>query len=433
MVPMAKEDPNPSEACDRSVHDAQSDRRLIDEYAPDTIPGGGVVEESEVFPAKPVVVVNDVAAGSRQLAALQYDVKIADIRILVPLQVVAATFLMWWYYKRRKRDAWVKDQKYMVGFCNTTRDNSDDETINNSNREKNVVVGTSKHIVSNATIFSNHIDEIRSKQQEKLLIENRRRTQQQLHSQQHIRRRILQSDLDHRAANDAYTRRMNVIAQESLLLQTHHNIEQQSRQVNELVEMERRILLQEQDVEYQQSLQNDEHRARQLALKNEMELKRAKALEKARQRLAVAGIAHHSIEITDIHEDTDLDIVVRLLLPSGQKINGTFSMEHSMGLVYDLALLSLDKCKLLWSPDEEDGDNYVDAKEAIDASLSGDASSADDNIYNEIQREWRQLFYSFSIASSYPKRTYDNLSMTLENCGFRQQSSIALIVVVESN
>ncbi|KAL7441246.1 hypothetical protein ACHAXH_009145 [Discostella pseudostelligera] len=426
---MAEEDPNPSEACDRSVHGAQSDRRMIDEYAPDAFLDGGMVEESEDLPAKPVV--ND-DAGGRQLASLQYDVKIADIRILVSLLVVVVTFLMRWYFKRRKSDAWVKDQKYMVGFCPTTRDNSDDENINNSNRQKNVVVSTSKHIVSNATICSNRIDEIRNKQQEKILIENRR-TQQQLHSQQHIRRRKLQSDLDHRAANDAYTRRMNVIAQESLLLQTHHNIGQQSRQVNELVEMERSILLQEQDVEYQQSLENDEHRARQHALKNEIESRRVKALYEARQRLAVAGIAHHSIEITDNHEETDLDIAVRLLLPSGQKIDGKFASEHSIGLVYDFALLALDECKLLWSPDEEDGNNNDDANAAIDAPISGDASSTDDNIYNEIKREWRQLFYPFSIASSYPKRTYDNLSMTLENCGFHQQGSIAWIVVVESN
>lgn len=403
--------------------------------SPQTFPAGGVaVEEPQDLPA-------EARQGLWQLlTSLLHDVISASIRVPVSLLVLVATCLMRWNYTRRKRWALIKDQKYMVGFCSIASDEKSNYNHKSSNLTDNVVVASSSKHNSprGATIRSIHLSEIRDKQQTKLVMANER-TQRQIDSQQHIRKQILHTNLNHSAANDAHRRRMNIILQEALLLQPHYDtVEQQYRQevhYDELEEeIDRRRLIQEQDMEYQQSLQNDQHRARQLASMNDREVRRSKALGEARQRLTVAGVIPHS-------NCKGFDITVRLLLPSGQKIDGSFQMKHSMGLVYDLALLALDMSKILWNPADNDDDGLGtsrnqhsnDGAEDIDTTFLRDALPANNNSYNEIQTEWRHLFYPFAIASTYPKQTYDNLSSTLENCcGFHNHGgSIALVVMVE--
>jgi hypothetical protein len=404
-----------------------------------------VVEEPKDLPTK-----LGTDADARQirqwqlLASLQYDVISADIRVPVSLLVLVATFLIQRYYMQRKMYALVKDQQFMIGFGSTAAaaaaarvENSIE--YNNSNQSENdVTTSCTKQNAMNVSIKAIHLSEIRDRQQREFAMGSKL-SQRQMHSQQHTRKRILHSSLNNDVADDAYRRRMNIIAQEAFLLQAHdnNNIEQSH---DELEEDDRRMLLHEQDMEYQQSLQNDQHRARLLALKNDRDTRRLRALDEARQRLVVARIIPHDIDGTVVDQhDSDHDIKLRLLLPSGQKIDGSFSMKHSMGLVYDLALWALDKNNLLWSTDKEEAikNNHSSNDDAddIDASVMlGDMSPIDDNIYNETQKEWRLLFFPFSIASNYPKISYDDLNSTLENYGFRNQGggAMALVVVVDS-
>ena len=394
------------------------------------------VEESKDLPTKLGTDDGDRQIRQRQLlASLQYD-----NRVPVSLLVLVATFLIRRYYMQRKMHALVKDQQFMIGFGSTAAaarvENSIDNNSNQSENDANT--RCTKQNAMNATMKSIHLSEIRDRQQRELAMGNKL-TQRQMHSQQHTRKRILHSSLNNDVADDAYRRRMNIIAQEAFLLQAHdnNNIEQSH---DELEEDDRRMLLHEQDMEYQQSLQNDQHRARLLALKNDRDTRRLRALDEARQRLVVARIIPHDIDGTVVDQhDSDHDIKLRLLLPSGQKIDGSFSMKHSMGLVYDLALWALDKNNLLWSTDKEEAikNNHSSNDDAddIDASVMlGDMSPIDDNIYNETQKEWRLLFFPFSIASNYPKISYDDLNSTLENYGFRNQGggAMALVVVVDS-
>ena len=280
-----------------------------------------MVEEPKDLPTKFGTDVDDRQIRQWQLlASLQYDVISANIRVPVSLLVLVATFLIRQYYMQRKMHALVKDQQFMIGFGSTAAAARVENSIdNNSNQSENdATTSCTKQNAMNATIKSIHLSQIRDRQQRELAMGNKL-TQRQMHSQQHTRKRILHSSLNNDVADDAYRRRMNIIAQEALLLQAHDhvNIEQSH---DELEEDDRRMLLHEQDMEYQQSLQNDQHRARLFAVKNDRDIRRLRALDEARQRLVVAGIIPHHSDgtVADLHH-TDRDIKLRLLLPSGQK------------------------------------------------------------------------------------------------------------------
>ena len=57
--------------------------------------------------------------------------------------------------------------------------------------------------------------------------------------------------------------------------------------------------------------------------------------------------------------------------------------------------------------------------------------SSEKHIYCSIQKEWKNLFYSFSITSTFPQRTFDDLSITLDACGLSK--CVALMVVVDES
>ena len=254
-----------------------------------------VVEEPKDLPTK-----LGTDADARQirqwqlLASLQYD-----NRVPVSLLVLVATFLIRRYYMQRKMHALVKDQQFMIGFGSTAAAARVENSIdNNSNQSENdVTTSCTKQNAMNVSIKAIHLSEIRDRQQREFAMGSKL-SQRQMHSQQHTRKRILHSSLNNDVADDAYRRRMNIIAQEAFLLQAHdnNNIEQSH---DELEEDDRRMLLHEQDMEYQQSLQNDQHRARLFAVKNDRDIRRLRALDEARQH-------------------TDRDVKLGLLLPSGQ-------------------------------------------------------------------------------------------------------------------
>jgi hypothetical protein len=243
---------------------------------------------------------------------------------------------------------------------------------------------------------------------------------------------MLHSSLDNLAADDAYKRRMNVIVEEQKLIRSRADQEREQQPFNYLDEMERIALLQQQDLEYQESLQIDQRRSSQLALIREISLRRDKALEEARERLAAAGVqsgtATQNKHVTGGNGDTSVT-KVRLLLPSGQRIDGTFAGQHVVGLVYDLALLALDSNHGLWLQESGQGNSIRDVDSA-DRDVC-QSKSSEENIYFNIQREWKKLFYSFSITSTFPRRTFDDLSITLDDCGLSK--CVTLMVVVDES
>lgn len=292
---------------------------------------------------------------------------------------------------------------------------------------------------------SDHLSMIRAKQQEQQE-RNAKSSQQQRHQQQKKRKKILHNSLNHDVADEAHERRRHIIAQEeSLLVQRELQRErrqgQEQQPLNELEEMERMTILQQQNIEYQESLLRDQERARQLALENEKRSRRETAIEQAKQRLDTAGVQNSSgitqEENTKGAVGNENKIRLRLLLPSGQRVEGKFASHHEMGLVYDLALIILDEEQLLWSQDGSDGDWGHDVEDSshehIDSTGDpfGDSVSSDVNDYNANHNEWKQIFYSFSLVSTFPQRTFDNLSLTLEDCGLSH--SAMLMVVVESD
>ncbi|KAL3795623.1 hypothetical protein ACHAW5_002819 [Stephanodiscus triporus] len=302
------------------------------------------------------------------------------------------------------------------------RDDSDQQ-MDESNNHPNLDA-------SNSHPESDHISEIRAKQQENL---DTRIKSNHLHllREKNEKKLMFYSSLDHLAADDAYQRRMNVIAEEQKLLRSHADIEQEQQPFNDLEEMERIALVQQQDAEYQESFQIDRDRSTQLALIGEIALRRENALGEAKERLAVAGVqsgvATQNKRVAGGNGDTS-EVKLRLLLPSGEKIDGTFDAHHAVGLVYDLALLMLDRNNGLWSK-ESGRDNGIRDVDAADGDIYADSS--DENIYYNIQREWKKLFYSFSIVSSFPQRTFDDLSLTLDDCGLSK--GVTLMVLVDES
>lgn len=294
---------------------------------------------------------------------------------------------------------------------------------------------------------NDHISKIRAKQQKQLVsktkISKRRERKEQLTR--------MQNSLDHRAADEAHERRMKLIAEEQQTLAQYHTNNQyrtyqgqpQALVRNEAEEAERIALLAEQNAAYQEALQRDQERAQQLALQRERKLGRAKAVEEAKQRLVTAGVQCNDYIMVQNHSnDTmgDSVIKVRLLLPSGRRVDAKFTDDHSIGLVYDLALLFLNEENLLWEKQEEEESHKVDTSSDADTDEDDKSDDGaedisalyDGNDYNVIQEQWAELqLYPFAIVSTFPQKTYDNLSTTLTNCGLSK--SAMLMVVVESD
>ena len=287
------------------------------------------------------------------------------------------------------------------------------------------------HDASNSQPASDHLSEIRAKQQEHL-VSRIKSNQRHLYREKIERKLMLHRSLDNLAADDAYQRRMNVIAEEQQLLRSRSDQEREQQPFNDLDELERIALLQQQNLEYQESLQIDQDRSRQLALIGEISSRREKALELARERLEAAGVQSgpptQNKHVTGENGDTSVT-KVRLQLPSGQRIDGTFATQHVVGLVYDLALVTLDSNHGLWSQESGQGNGIRDL-DSSDKDICY-SNSSEKNIYCNIQNEWKNLFYSFSITSTFPRRTFDDLSITLGDCGLSK--CVTLMVVVDES
>ena len=173
-----------------------------------------------------------------------------------------------------------------------------------------------------------------------------------------------------------------------------------------------------QNVEYEESLRQDQERSLQAQIEADKCLKRARAIQHAMHRLENAGVHTTDLPIVQQKEtateanDGDDKIQVRLALPSGKRVHAIYSKHHSVGLIYDLALLTLYY---------NQQDNELSTLADVADGLSEEHRNRD---------EWNDLFDIFTIKTSYPPKTFDELALTLEQVGFVH--SVMLMVIQES-
>lgn len=275
---------------------------------------------------------------------------------------------------------------------------------------------------SDPVVDKEKVREIRAQQQKHH--ETKTKLAKQLKRQaEKEKKRMLYDSLQHQVADEAHARRKKLISEEqATLLDNNTSTSQQSslwepQPRNELEEMERRELLHMQNVEYEESLRQDQERSLQAQIEADKCLKRARAIQHAMHRLGNAGVHTTDLPIVQQKEttvetnDDDDKIHVRLALPSGKRVHAIFSKHHSVGLIYDLALLILyynTNLELSTLADVADG-------------LSEEHRNRDD---------WKELFGIFTIKTTYPPNTFDELDLTLEQVGFVH--SIMLMVILES-
>lgn len=296
------------------------------------------------------------------------------------------------------------------------------------------------------SISSSSLTNIRARQQE--LHEKRTaNAKQQRRQQQKLRQQHLVDSLQHDVADEALKRRKKAIISESKanLLSTIAEDRQQTL-LEELQEMERTALLQQQNQEYNESLEQDRERARVKSLKLQKYKKREHAISHAKYRLVRAGVKISGLldswinelprscdlsgDIKEMKQENEMNVQVRLLLPSGQKVQASFADSHLIGLIYDFALVSLDREKLLL-PHQEIKEEHDDEAERYPMEHSASDSSFDPVDYAVIRSEWGELFPAFSLVTTYPRTAHTDLTLTLNQSGFCQ--NVSLLVVIDSD
>ncbi|KAL3793311.1 hypothetical protein HJC23_003821 [Cyclotella cryptica] len=329
-----------------------------------------------------------------------------------------------------------------AGSCSTYQDVLSSEADSNQENPRTSL---------ETAAYSDTLYDVRA-QQQRIHDINVKSTKQQRRDQQKLRQKQLLNSLQHDAANEAYRRRTEAIMQEqkSLSKLPNGNLHQQEQtMLEELQEMERRTLLQQQNLEYLESLQIDQERAKIRALKLEKIKRQQQFIHHAKSRLVRSGVElsglldefEHDIpsgsgnrqvgdnpEQMNIKHD-DQKVQVRLLLPSGQRFQGTFAGSHCIGLLYDFALVLLEREKLLQVQEDMDEDKEkVDEVESLEDSDR--FSSLDYDDYSHIKSGWKEVFLSFSLLNAYPRKAHNNLNGTLSESGLTQ--SATLLVVLES-
>jgi hypothetical protein len=72
----------------------------------------------------------------------------------------------------------------------------------------------------------------------------------------------------------------------------------------------------------------------------------------------------------------------------------------------------------------------TDADTLHESDFDCDTSSASFD-YASIQSEWEEMFCSFSLVSTYPRKVHDDLSLTLLQSGFVQSTSLMVVIEAE--
>jgi hypothetical protein len=263
---------------------------------------------------------------------------------------------------------------------------------------------------------------IREQQQKQHEIKAKLAKQHKQHAEKE-KKRLLYESLQHDVADEAYERRRKVISEEQEQSILQANLQQPSEaqtQTNELEETERRELLRVQNLEYEESLRRDQERLMQATIEAERCRKRARTIQDCIHRLERAGIytaglpiMEHKNNTTKVEVSDDDKIQVRLMFPSGKRVQATYSKRHSIGLIYDLCLVILNY-------------NQRDL-EQIEISTPEEVATDEQREH----AEWKELFDPFTIKTTFPPQTFDEMNLTLEQCGLQQ--SVMLMVIVETD
>lgn len=289
----------------------------------------------------------------------------------------------------------------------------------------------------------NNLADVRAHQQEQHEMEIASEKQRR-HREQKLKRKHLVDSLQHGVADEAHQRRQRVITQEqeALMQSFDENVETTRQQtlLEELQEMERRSLLQQQNLEYNEALQQDRERAKVKASKVKELKMRQKAVHDAKCRLLRSGVqlsgdladlmqevssnlSSESIDVKELRQHNQC-VRVRLSLPSGQKFQAVFSNEHTIGLLHDFALVLLERERLLWSQDmQENYDIALNQSEGENEYIC-----TDDTDYDTVISEWSDLFNRFSLVTTFPQATHDNLNLTLHQSGLTKNATLLVII-----
>ena len=321
-------------------------------------------------------------------------------------------------------------------------------------KDRNVCQSTDDYIYTEQlATSSSSLTNVRARQQE--LHEKRTAVAtQQRRQQQTLRRQHLVDSLQHDAADEAFQRRKKVISQEQISKPHPSNTvveEHQRTLLEELQEIERTALLQQQNREYAESLEQDRERSRIKSLEMNVLKKREKATKDAQYRLVRAGVKISELlndvseemssrcdcdrdpcgHAEDANQEIEMNVQVRLLLPSGQKIQTAFAESHAIGLLYDFALLLLDRENLLPTQQKDMQRKHDEVEKDTTNENNSSESSIDLVGHNSIRSEWAELFPMFSLVSTYPRVPHTDVKLTLHQSGFCQNTS--LLVVIDSD
>jgi hypothetical protein len=285
---------------------------------------------------------------------------------------ILISFLVWILYRHLKQQSeWQQASELQLKQI-SQRNNIQPEQVGEERQTKftdtrtNVVTLKSTHTsatiinsckgTSDPVLDNEQVQRIREQQQKHH--ETKTKLAKQLKRQaEKEKKRMLYDSLQHQVADKAYARRKKLISEEQATLldntpNPQHSSLWEPQPINELEEMERRELLYMQNIEYEESLRQDQQRSLQAKIEADKCLKRARAMQYAIHRLENAGVHTTDLPILQQKEtaaerkDDDDKIQVRLALPSGKRIHAIYSKHHSVGLIYDLALLILN-CNLL--------------------------------------------------------------------------------------
>lgn len=386
----------------------------IDRTAQNSVP-----EKDEIIPVSPVKVDGD--------DELQLSLKSQDLLIISSLTFLCFSLLAWVLFRHKKHQKeWQQAsnlQLKQISQRNFMQTNSQpkEEKKRTTKAEATPINAASKSSTnSRKEMDTDRVRSIRAKQQEQNEVKAKLAKQQKRLAKEEKKRQIFES-LQHEDADRAYERRTKQIREEQSMPQA--TTQERSSSNNEAEETERRELLRMQNLEYEESLRQDQERLIQATIELERSQMRARTLQDAIHRLERAGI--HTADLPIIDHNTAVEIrdedkiQVRLMLPSGKRVHATYSKHHCIGLVYDLVLVIL---------------NY-NQQEVEDRDADANVSTTKEETRNQSERrchaEWKELFDPFTINTAFPPQCYEEIDLSLEQCGLQQ--SVMFMVVVESD
>eukprot|EP00985_Skeletonema_marinoi_P006302 scaffold2726_cov162-Skeletonema_marinoi.AAC.4 len=355
---------------------------------------------------------------------MQLSANSQDLLLVASLTLICFSLVAWFLFRHLKQQKeWQQAsnlQLKQISLRNNMQSNlqpkeEEKRTIKAAATETNAASKNSTDTCKGIEIDNDRVRSIRAQQQNQHEIKAKLAKQQKRLAEKE-KKKLIHESLQHEAADQAYERRRQVIREEQSMLQA---ATQEISISNEAEETERRELLRMQNLEYEESLRLDQERLLQATIETERCRRRATALQDAIHRLERAGIYTSDLPIIEQNTITAVEIndedkiQVRLMLPSGKRVQVTYSKNHSIGLIYDFALVILNY-------NQQDQDKHISTQEVT-------RSQSKRRAYAEL----KELFDPFTIKTTFPPQTFEQMDLTLKQCGLQQ--SVMLMVTVESD